>query len=144
MIRKVILLVEGNAEDEGLTRGALAHNRVGNEVVTVRNGEEALDWLFCTGRYARRDARDQPAVVLLNLELEGVGGLEVLRRIRSHADTKAVPVVLLTSSQEPPDRLPPGPEASALLQKPVTFDAFVEAICRTGLYWVIASDPDRR
>ena len=105
MIRKVILLVEDNADDEALTLRALSRNNIGNEVVVARDGEEALEWLFCQGRYARRDARDQPALVLLDLKLPKVDGLEVLRRIREHPDTKLVPVVILTSSREEMDRL---------------------------------------
>ena len=106
MIRKVILLVEDNADDEALTLRALTRNNIGNEVIVARDGEEAVDWLFCTGRYATRDPRDQPALVLLDLKLPKVDGLEVLRRIREHPEqTGLVPVVILTSSREEQDRL---------------------------------------
>src|SRR5688500_7588834 len=105
MIRKVILLIEDNADDEALTLRALARNNIGNEVIVARDGEEALEWLFCIGRYTNRDPRDQPALILLDLKLPKVDGLEVLRRIREHTDTSLVPVVILTSSREEHDRL---------------------------------------
>src|SRR5262249_39745439 len=105
VIRKVILLVEDNTDDEALTLRALSRNNIGNEVIVARDGEEAIDWLFCTGRYETRDPRDQPALVLLDLKLPKLDGLEVLRRIREHPDTRLVPVVILTSSREEQDRL---------------------------------------
>ena len=117
MIRKVILLVEDNADDEALTLRALSRNNIGNEVIVARDGEEALDWLFCTGSQAKRDARDQPALVLLDLKLPKVDGLEVLRRIREHPETRLVPVVILTSSRE---ESRPGEGISATVQTPIS------------------------
>src|SRR5919108_1425953 len=105
MTQKCILLVEDNADDEALTLRALTRNNIGNEVVVARDGEEALHWLFCTGPYQTRDPRQQPALVLLDLKLPKLDGLEVLRRIREHAETRLVPVVILTSSREEHDRL---------------------------------------
>src|SRR5687768_13920281 len=105
MIRKVILLVEDNTDDEALTLRALTRNNIGNEVVVAHDGEEAVEWLFCTGRYANRDPREQPALVLLDLKLPKIDGLDVLKRIREHPTTRLVPVVILTSSREESDRL---------------------------------------
>ncbi len=142
MIRKVILLVEDNADDEALTLRALARNNIGNEVIVARDGEEALDWLFCTGRHAQRDPRDQPALVLLDLKLPKVDGLEVLRRIREHADTKLVPVVILTSSREEMDRLQGYTNgANSYVRKPIDFAHFVEAVRQVGLYWLVLNEP---
>lgn len=142
MIRKVILLVEDNADDEALTLRALTRNNIGNEVVVARDGEEALDWLFCTGRYASRDPRDQPALILLDLKLPKVDGLEVLKRIREHADTKLVPVVILTSSREEVDRLRGYSNgANSYVRKPIDFAHFVEAVRQVGLYWLVLNEP---
>jgi CheY-like chemotaxis protein len=142
MIRKVILLVEDNADDEALTLRALTRNNIGNEVIVARDGEEALEWLFCSGRYAQRDARDQPALVLLDLKLPKVDGLEVLRRIREHPDTKLVPVVILTSSREEMDRLQGYSNgANSYVRKPIDFAHFVEAVRQVGLYWLVLNEP---
>ena len=142
MIRKVILLVEDNADDEALTLRALSRNNIGNEVIIARDGEEALDWLFCTGRHANRDARDQPALVLLDLKLPKVDGLEVLRRIREHPDTRLVPVVILTSSREEVDRAKGYSHgANSYVRKPIDFAHFVEAVRQVGLYWLVLNEP---
>jgi two-component system response regulator len=142
MINKVILLVEDNADDEALTLRALSRNNIGNDVVVARDGEEALDWLFCTGRYRSRDPRQQPALVLLDLKLPKVEGLEVLRRLREHADTKLVPVVILTSSREEQDRLKGYLNgANSYIRKPIDFAHFVEAVRQVGLYWLVLNEP---
>ena len=142
MIRKVILLVEDNADDEALTLRALTRNNIGNEVVVARDGEEALDWLFCTGQYQSRDARQQPALVLLDLKLPKVDGLEVLKRIRDHAETRLVPVVILTSSREEQDRLRGYLNgANSYIRKPIDFAHFVEAVRQLGLYWLVLNEP---
>jgi two-component system response regulator len=142
MIRKVILLVEDNPDDEALTLRALTRNNVGNAVVVARDGEEALDWLFCTGRYASRDLNDQPALVLLDLKLPKVDGLEVLRRLREHRETKLVPVVILTSSREEMDRLKGYSNgANSYVRKPIDFAHFVEAVRQVGLYWLVLNEP---
>ena len=142
MLRKVILLVEDNADDEALTLRALARNNVGNEVVVARDGEEALEWLFCTGRYASRDPHEAPALVLLDLKLPKVDGLEVLKRLREHDDTKLVPVVILTSSREEQDRLQGYTNgANSYIRKPIDFAHFVEAVRQVGLYWLVLNEP---
>ena len=142
MIRKVILLVEDNADDEALTLRALTRNNIGNEVVVARDGEEALEWLQCTGRYEHRDRRDQPALVLLDLKLPKIDGLEVLRRIRENADTRLVPVVILTSSREEQDRLHGYLSgANSYIRKPIDFAHFVEAVRQVGLYWLVLNEP---
>jgi two-component system, response regulator len=142
MIRKVILLVEDNADDEALTLRALTRNNIGNEVIVARDGEEALDWLFCTGQYQSRDPRQQPALVLLDLKLPKVDGLEVLKRIRDHIDTRVVPVVILTSSREEQDRLRGYLNgANSYIRKPIDFAHFVEAVRQLGLYWLVLNEP---
>ena len=142
MIRKVILLVEDNADDEALTLRALTRNNIGNEVVVARDGEEALEWLFCTGQFESRDPRQQPALVLLDLKLPKVDGLEVLKRIRDHAETRVVPVVILTSSREEQDRLRGYLNgANSYIRKPIDFAHFVEAVRQLGLYWLVLNEP---
>jgi two-component system response regulator len=142
MIRKVILLVEDNTDDEALTLRALSRNNIGNEVIVARDGEEAIEWLFCTGRYEKRDPRDQPALVLLDLKLPKLDGLEVLRRIREHPDTRLVPVVILTSSREEQDRLHGYLNgANSYIRKPIDFAHFVEAVRQVGLYWLVLNEP---
>jgi two-component system, response regulator len=142
MIRKVILLVEDNPDDEALTLRALTRNNIGNDVIVARDGEEALDWLFCTGRYASRDPRDQPALVLLDLKLPKIDGLEVLRRLREHRETRLVPVVILTSSREEMDRLQGYSNgANSYVRKPIDFAHFVEAVRQVGLYWLVLNEP---
>jgi CheY-like chemotaxis protein len=142
MSRKVILLVEDSADDEALTLRALTRNNIGNEVVVARDGEEALDWLFCRGQHRSRDPHDQPALVLLDLKLPKVDGLEVLRRIRDHADTRLVPVVILTSSREEQDRLRGYLNgANSYIRKPIDFAHFVEAVRQVGLYWLVLNEP---
>ena len=141
MIRKVILLVEDNADDEALTLRALTRNNIGNEVVVARDGEEALEWLECTGRYQSRDPRSQPALVLLDLKLPKVDGLEVLRRIRENVETRLVPVVILTSSREEHDRLHGYFNGTNYyVRKPIDFAHFTEAVRQLGLYWLVLND----
>jgi two-component system response regulator len=142
MSRKVILLVEDSADDEALTLRALSRNNIGNEVVVARDGEEALEWLFATGRHADRDNRDQPALVLLDLKLPKIDGLEVLRRIRERPETRLVPVVILTSSREDQDRLRGYLNgANSYIRKPIDFAHFVEAVRQVGLYWLVLNEP---
>jgi two-component system response regulator len=140
--QKVILLVEDNTDDEALTLRALARNNIGNEVVVARDGEEALEWLFAEGRYASRDAHEHPALVLLDLKLPKIGGLEVLRRMRENATTKLIPVVILTSSREEDDRLKGYSNgANSYVRKPIDFAHFVEAVRQVGLYWLVLNEP---
>ena len=142
MSDKTILLVEDNPDDELLTLDALAANRVGNKVVVARNGAEALDYLFATGTYAGRDSRELPAVILLDLKLPKIDGLEVLRRIRADARTRLLPVVILTSSNEEEDRLKGySLGANSYVRKPVDFDEFIKAAGQLGLYWLLLNEP---
>ena len=142
MTRKVILLVEDSADDEALTLRALSRNKIGNEVIVARDGEEALEWLFATGRHADRDHRQQPALVLLDLKLPKIDGLEVLRRIRERTETRLVPVVILTSSREEQDRLHGYLSgANSYIRKPIDFAHFVEAVRQVGLYWLVLNEP---
>lgn len=142
MTDRVILLVEDNPDDELLTLDALAANRVGNQVVVARNGVEALDYLFATGDYAAREVTDLPAVMLLDLKLPKIDGLEVLRRVRADARTRLLPVVILTSSNEEEDRLKGySLGANSYVRKPVAFDEFIKAAGQLGLYWLLLNQP---
>jgi two-component system response regulator len=134
---KIILLVEDNPNDEALTLRALKKNDVRNEIVVVRDGVEALDWLFGLGSHADRDASVLPQVVLLDLKLPKLSGLEVLRAMRAHPRTKRLPVVLLTSSKEDQDVFAAYDlGANSYVRKPVAFADFAEAIRQVGLYWL--------
>jgi two-component system, response regulator len=141
MSESVILLVEDNAKDEALTLRALKRAGITNGVVVMRDGAEALDYLFCTGAFVNRAAAEMPTVVLLDLNLPKIGGLEVMRRIRANSETKRLPVVILTSSDEDEDRLR-GYEAGAnsYVRKPVEFGAFAGAVQQLGLYWLILNE----
>lgn len=139
---KIILLVEDNADDEKLTLRALKKNNIRNEVVVARNGAEALDYLFGTGAYAGRDLNVMPQVVLLDLKLPKLDGLEVLRRVRANDRTKLLPMVILTSSNEDWDRINSyGLGANSYVLKPVDFNQFSEAARQLGLYWLILNEP---
>jgi CheY-like chemotaxis protein len=144
---KLILLVEDNRDDEELTLRALKKNNIRNEVVVARDGVAALDFLFGTGTYAGRDLSVMPQVVLLDLKLPRIDGLEVLRRLRANERTRLLPVVILTSSNEEEDRLK-GYElgANSYVRKPVDFGQFIEAVKHLGLYWLILNEsiPVRR
>jgi two-component system response regulator len=138
----IILLVEDNPKDEALTLRALRKSGITNEVVVTRDGAEALDYLFCTGAFADRDPTDHPAVVLMDLNLPKIGGLEIVRLVRSNDRTKLLPVVILTSSDEEEDRLK-GYQfgANSYVRKPVEFNAFASAVKQLGLYWLILNEP---
>ena len=145
METKSILLVEDNPDDEALTLRALRNHNLANKVVVVRDGVEALDYLFATGPYAGRDTSDMPEVTLLDLKLPKVDGLEVLRRLRSDERTRLLPVVILTSSKEEQDvirsyRL----GANSYIAKPVDFLEFTEAVKQLGLYWLLLNEPPLR
>ncbi|HEX9800495.1 MAG TPA: response regulator [Thermoanaerobaculia bacterium] len=145
MRSKTILLVEDNPDDEALTLRALRKHNLGNEVVVARDGAEALDYLFATGPHAGRDASATPQLVLLDLKLPKLDGLEVLRRVRSDERTRLLPVVVLTSSREERDlidsyRL----GANSYVRKPVDFNEFVEAARQLGLYWLLLNEPPPR
>jgi CheY-like chemotaxis protein len=142
---KIILLVEDNADDEKLTLRALKKNNISNEVVVARNGVEALDYLFGTGTYAGRNLNIAPQVVLLDLKLPKLDGLEVLRRLRADERTKLLPIVILTSSDEEQDRVNGyGGGANSYVRKPVDFNQFSEAVRQLGLYWLVLNQPPPR
>ncbi|MBI2843288.1 MAG: response regulator [Armatimonadetes bacterium] len=139
---QIILLVEDNPDDIDLTLRALKKGNITNEVVVARDGTEALDYLFGTGQYAGRDTGEVPAVVLLDLKLPKIDGMEVLRRLRSDQNTRLLPVVILTSSKEEDD-VARGYSlgANSYIHKPVDFDQFVEAARQLGLYWLVLNEP---
>ena len=142
MENMTILLVEDNADDEALTLKALKKNNIRNEVVVARDGVEALDYVFGTGPHAGRDLTIMPQVVLLDLKLPKVDGLEVLRRLRSDERTRLLPVVILTSSNEDRDRINGyGLGANSYVRKPVDFGEFIDSIRQLGLYWLILNQP---
>jgi len=138
---KMILLVEDNPDDEALTLRAIKKNKIGNNVVVVRDGAEALEFLFCSGVYADRDPNNKPQVILLDLKLPKVDGLEVLRRIRANESTSLLPIVILTSSTEEQDLIKGyGLGANSYVRKPVDFIQFVESVRQLGLYWLILNE----
>jgi two-component system response regulator len=142
MRTRTILLVEDNPDDVELTLHAFQESQSANEIVVVRDGAEALEYLFVSGRYAARDASMGPEVVLLDLKLPKVDGLEVLRRIRADARTRRLPVVILTSSKEEQDMLRSYDlGANSFVRKPVDFVAFIEAARQLGLYWLVLNEP---
>jgi two-component system response regulator len=142
MDRKIILLVEDNPDDEALTLRALQKSNIMNEVVVARDGAEALDYLFATGVYNGRDASELPELVLLDLKLPKVDGLEVLQRLRADERTRLLPVVVLTSSNEQRDILESyNLRANSYIRKPVDFVQFREAVRQLGLYWLVLNVP---
>jgi two-component system, response regulator len=133
-----ILLVEDNPDDVELTLDALKVHKLVNRVKVLRDGEEALEYIFCTGRYADRDICVRPKVILLDLKLPKVDGIEVLRRIRSDERTKTLPIVVLTSSNEQKDRVDSYElGVNSYIVKPVEFDNFAQAVADIGFYWVL-------
>jgi two-component system response regulator len=137
-MNKVVLLVEDNPTDEKLTLRAFQKVNIANEICVVRDGAAALDFLFTSGEYASRDPTDLPAIVLLDLKLPRVDGLEVLRRIRTDDRTKLLPVVILTSSQQEEDVVRGfSLGANAYVRKPVDFGQFVNAAQTLGLFWLL-------
>ncbi len=135
---KTILLVEDNPDDEALTLRALKKNNIMNEVVVVRDGAEALDYLFAEGRHEGRDTSLMPQVVLLDLKLPKLDGLEVLRRLRADERTRLLPVVILTSSDEERDIVEGySLGANSYIRKPVDFNQFIESVRQLGLYWLV-------
>ncbi len=133
-----IILVEDNPSDVELTLDALQTHRLSNRVKVLRDGQEALDYFFCTGAYAGREACEQPKVVLLDLKLPKIDGLDVLRKLRADERTKTLPVVVLTSSNEHRDRIKSYDlGVNSYIVKPVEFDKFAEAVAEIGFYWVL-------
>lgn len=141
MNAKTILLVEDNQSDIDLTKRALDKARIMNELIIAEDGEEALDYIFGMGPYAGRDPHQMPAMVLLDLKLPGIDGLEVLRRIRGNAITHRQPVVILTSSKEEQDVATSYDlGVNSYIRKPVDFYQFAESIRYLGLYWLVLNE----
>ncbi|MCU0537639.1 MAG: response regulator [Hydrococcus sp. Prado102] len=146
MKEKMILLVEDNPDDEALTLRAFKKSNILNEVVVARDGVQALDFLFATGTYSDRDVNIMPQIVLLDIKLPKIDGLEVLRRLRSDERTKMLPVIILTSSKEEQDLIN-GYKfgCNSYIRKPVDFSQFSESIRQLGLYWLVLNEtPPRR
>jgi two-component system response regulator len=143
MANKSILLVDDNHNDILLTQRAIKKNNIANDVVVAADGEEALDYLFCRGKYANRDLMcDPPVVVLLDLKMPKLDGLETLKQIRENPKTKNLPVVMLTSSKEDTDVLQSyNLGCNAYVRKPVEFNQFAEAIKQLGLFWLVLNEP---
>ena len=140
-----ILLVEDNPDDVTLTLRAFRKNKIANKVVVARDGVEALDYLFCQGTHAKRDPEDMPRLILLDLKLPKLDGLQVLERLRANQRTKLLPVVILTSSKEEQDLIS-GYKcgANSYVRKPVDFNKFVEAVHQIGLYWLLINEPPKQ
>lgn len=142
---RTILLVEDNPDDRDLTVRALKRHNLGEDLILARDGAEALDYLFGQGDYSGRDVGDCPQVVLLDLKLPKVSGLEVLKRMRADARTRLLPVVILTTSNEDQDRLQGyGFGANSYVRKPVDFEKFSDAVRELGLYWLVWNEAPPR
>jgi CheY-like chemotaxis protein len=146
MSEKIILLVEDNPDDEALTLRALKKNNIVNEVVVTRDGEEALEYLFGSGRYEGRDTTVQPQVIFLDLQLPKLSGLEVLKKMRADKRTSLLPVVVLTTSSEQSDvACSYEYGANSYTRKPVDFNQFIDVVRQLGLYWLALNEaPGRR
>lgn len=141
MKEKTILLVEDNPDDEELTIMALKQSKILNHVIVARDGVEALDYLYCTGKYTHRDPNELPQLILLDLKLPKLGGLDVLQKLRKEPQTKFVPVVVMTSSSEEEDILASYRfGANSYVRKPVEFHRFVDAVGQLGLYWLLINE----
>jgi len=137
-----ILIIEDNAADAEMTIRALKRSKLANSLLHVQDGEEGLDYIFCRGKYASRQIEHFPRVILLDLKMPKVNGIEVLRQVKGDERTKSIPVVMLTSSKEDPDiktcyKL----GVNSYVVKPIVFDAFAKAISELGLYWMIVNEP---
>jgi two-component system response regulator len=142
MNEKTILLVEDNEDDEELTTRALRQAKVANDIVVARDGREALDVQFCEGQHAGRDPAQMPALILLDLKLPKLSGLEVLQKIRADERTRLIPTVVLTSSSEDEDMLRSYQHgANSYVRKPVEFKSFANAVSQLGVYWMLLNQP---
>ena len=142
MKSNVVLLVEDNDDDVELIMRSFERHKLSNKVVITRNGQDALDYLLTQGPFAARDRSESPALVLLDLKLPRVDGLEVLRQIRSHPMTQYIPVVILTTSSQASDKLQSYQSgANSYVRKPVNFDHFMEITRALGIYWLAVNDP---
>jgi len=141
MENKIILLVEDNLDDVDLTLRALKKNNIRNEIVVAYDGAEALDFLFGTGKYAGRNLASMPTIILLDIKLPKIDGLEVLRRIRANELTKLLPVVILTSSNEEQDIVTGySLGVNSYVRKPIDFNQFAGAVSNLGLYWLLLNE----
>jgi two-component system response regulator len=139
---KIILLVEDNPSDIALTQRAFAKSHIANELIVAEDGQAALDYLFAAGKHTNRDVSQVPALVLLDLKLPGVDGLEVLRQIRLDPRTSRLPVVILTTSKEEQDVAQSYDlGANSYIRKPVDFTQFIQAVEHLGLYWLVLNEP---
>lgn len=142
MERAKILLVEDNDDDVELTVHAFQRSRVANEIIVLRDGEAALDYLFARGAYDGREREEHPALVLLDLKLPGISGLEVLRDLRAHEETRRIPIVILTTSDDEADIVKGyNLGVNSYIRKPVGFDAFTKVVDQLGLYWLVTNTP---
>lgn len=140
--RHTILLVEDNPDDEELTRLAFRECQFPHELIVVHDGQDALDYLRASGQYSARNACDMPQLVLLDLKLPKVNGLEVLKEVRADERTRFLPVVVLTSSKEEQDLMDSYSfGANSYIQKPVSFNQFIDTVCQLGLYWLGLNEP---
>ena len=145
MSQKMIMVVEDNPDDEELTLRALKSAKIANEIVVTRDGNEALEFVFGKGQYEGRDLGRMPAVILLDLKLPKLNGLEVLKHLRADSRTKLIPVVVLTSSSEDEDMLRSYEfGANSYVRKPVEFGAFAHAVSQLGLYWMLLNETPPR
>lgn len=142
MNNKTILLIEDNPSDIDLTKRAFTKNHIVNDLVVLEDGQDALDYIFCNGKYSYRDINQTPALILLDLNLPKIDGLEVLRRIRAAEKIKRLPVVILTSSKEEQDiAISYDLGVNSYIRKPVDFNQFADAIKQLGLYWLVINEP---
>ena len=145
MSERVVLLVEDNPDDEALTLRAFKKNNIKNTVVVVRDGQEALDYLFCKGVYENRESSCLPELILLDLKLPKIDGIEVLKKIKTDSRIRLLPVVILTSSKEEQDLIESySLGANSYIRKPVDFEQFIEAVKQLGIYWLLINEKPPR